>query len=252
MGLCSNVRWSRRAAADSGAFGAVLFDGSQLNLGVRHRTCYGYVMASDYDLDLAGEFVLALMAFEIHDGGRAWKGFPWEVLAHLHEQGLISDPKSKAKSVVLSEEGEALACAARDRLLRTDTKSTPKHGGPARTGAKKAGTFTDIQHRQIERLIAPICAARADPAVRSQLRIDFRVDGLSVVLFESRPGFIAPHEWRDEPVAKFTYVKSSDHWKLFCMLRDLKWHRYEPFPESRELAPLIAEVRADPTGIFWG
>jgi len=115
-----------------------------------------------------------------------------------------------------------------------------------------AGAFTDIQHRQIERLMAPICAVPADPAVRSQLRIGFRVDGLSVVLFESRPGFMAPHEWQEEPVAKFTYVKSSDHWKLFCMLRDLKWHRYEPFPESRELPPLVDEVRSDPTGIFWG
>ena len=43
-----------------------------------------------------------------------WQGFPWEVLAHLHEQGLISDPKTKAKSVVLTEEGEAQARAARN------------------------------------------------------------------------------------------------------------------------------------------
>ena len=210
-------------------------------------------MPSDYDLDLAGEFVLALMAFEIHDGGRAWKGFPWEVLAHLYERGLISDPRTKAKSVVLSEQGEALAWATRDRLLQAPTKVTSKHpDAPARTVVTGASAFPDIQHHQVERLMAPLCVVPTDPAVRSQLRIGFRVDRLSVVLFESRPGLMAPHNWQEEPVAKFTYVKSRDNWKLFCMLRDLKWHRYEPFPESRELAPLVDEVRSDPTGIFWG
>ena len=210
-------------------------------------------MASDCDLDLAGEFVLALMAFEIHDGGRAWKGFPWEVLAHLHERGFISDPKTKARSVVLTEAGEAQSRAAHDRLLCAATNSTAKHPvGPTSPAAKRRGAFTDVQQRQVEKLLAPLCAAPADPAVRSQLRIGFRVDGLSIVLFESRPGFMPPHEWQEEPVAKFTYVKSADRWKLFCMLRDLKWHGYEPLPESRELAPLVREVRGDPTGIFWG
>jgi len=36
---------------------------------------------------------------------RAWKGHDWDALNRLHEQGLISDPKSKAKSVVMSDEG---------------------------------------------------------------------------------------------------------------------------------------------------
>jgi len=42
--------------------------------------------------------------FEEH-GGRAWKGFDWDTLNRLHEKGFIGDPKGKAKSVVLSEDG---------------------------------------------------------------------------------------------------------------------------------------------------
>ena len=208
-------------------------------------------MSSDYNLDLAGEFVLALMAFEIHDDGRAWKGFPWEVLAHLHDQGLISDPRTKAKSVVLTEAGEAQSRAARDRLLCTAANAPsalPRESPPA----NRRGAFTDLQYRHIETLMAPICAAPADPAVRDQLRIGFRVEGRSVVLFESRPAFLPPHEWQEEPVAKFTHVKSTNRWKLLCMFRDLKWRGYEPFPESHELSTLVDEVRRDPTGIFWG
>lgn len=40
---------------------------------------------------------------------RAWKDLAWEVMNRLHEKGYISDPKGKARSVVLTEEGEKLS-----------------------------------------------------------------------------------------------------------------------------------------------
>lgn len=43
--------------------------------------------------------------FEDHGAYRTWKGSDWEVLGRLHAAGLISDPATKAKSVVLSDEG---------------------------------------------------------------------------------------------------------------------------------------------------
>jgi hypothetical protein len=49
--------------------------------------------------------VLALLYLGLHDGARAWKGFDWEAMNHLHEQGSIPDPRGKAKSVVFHEEG---------------------------------------------------------------------------------------------------------------------------------------------------
>jgi hypothetical protein len=41
---------------------------------------------------------------------RAWKGHDWDVLNRLCKKGLISDPKSKSKSVVLSEEERGGDC----------------------------------------------------------------------------------------------------------------------------------------------
>jgi len=59
----------------------------------------------DYDKDKVDEAVLALLYLTLHEvdkyGGRAWKGHDWDALNRLHEKGLISDPISKAKSVVL-------------------------------------------------------------------------------------------------------------------------------------------------------
>lgn len=66
----------------------------------------------EYDTTKLDEVVLALLHFNAHtDHGvtRAWKGFDWDSLDRLHARGFISDPKSKAKSVVLTEEGARLA-----------------------------------------------------------------------------------------------------------------------------------------------
>lgn len=61
----------------------------------------------DYDRDRVDEVVLALLYLTLHDDGRAWKGFDWDALNRLYEKGMIGNPVSKAKSVVLTEEGEA-------------------------------------------------------------------------------------------------------------------------------------------------
>ncbi len=57
------------------------------------------------DWDRVDEAVLALMLLGVHQGWRTWKGFDWKVLDRLHEKGFITDPKSKAKSVIFTEEG---------------------------------------------------------------------------------------------------------------------------------------------------
>jgi hypothetical protein len=65
-----------------------------------------------YDEHRVQDTVLALMHLTAHKdtfGWRAWKGFPWEATDGLYERGLISDPKSKSKSVALSDEGAQLA-----------------------------------------------------------------------------------------------------------------------------------------------
>jgi len=71
----------------------------------------------DYDTSKVDEVVLALLHLNAHtDHGitRVWKGFNWDAMDRLHGQGFISDPKSKAKSVVLTDEGARRA----EELLR--------------------------------------------------------------------------------------------------------------------------------------
>jgi hypothetical protein len=69
---------------------------------------------NEYDQDKVDEVVLALMQLTLCDTHRAWKGFDWATLDRLYAKGLIGNPKSKARSVVLTDEGLAQS----ERLFR--------------------------------------------------------------------------------------------------------------------------------------
>ncbi|WP_428486032.1 DUF6429 family protein [Rhodopila sp.] len=68
----------------------------------------------DIDEQKIDEAVLALLYLTRCGDARAWKGHNWDAMDRLHEKGMIDDPKSKAKSVWLTEEGAAES----ERLFR--------------------------------------------------------------------------------------------------------------------------------------
>jgi len=64
------------------------------------------------DEDKIDEVVLALLYLNFYGdnyGVRAWKTFDWNAMDRLYKKGFISDPKSKAKSVLVTEEGQKAA-----------------------------------------------------------------------------------------------------------------------------------------------
>ncbi len=66
----------------------------------------------EYNKDKVDEVVLALLylnSFGDHGVLSAWKSLDWDAMNRLYEKGFISNPKSKAKSIVLTDEGAKLA-----------------------------------------------------------------------------------------------------------------------------------------------
>ncbi|MER8386438.1 DUF6429 family protein [Mesorhizobium sp. M1380] len=59
----------------------------------------------EIDTDKIDYAALALLWLTLHEQRRAWKGLDWDALDRLHQKGLISNPASKAKQVVLTDEG---------------------------------------------------------------------------------------------------------------------------------------------------
>ncbi len=65
-------------------------------------------LPDDCDVEKIAEVAIALMylTFEGSRGElRAWKGLDWDVLAVLHEKGWIGNPRTKARSVLVTETG---------------------------------------------------------------------------------------------------------------------------------------------------
>jgi hypothetical protein len=57
------------------------------------------------DTEKLDQAALALLYLGLHERSRTWKGLDWEVMRRLHEKGYITDPVTKAKSVLFTEEG---------------------------------------------------------------------------------------------------------------------------------------------------
>src|SRR5215469_4362719 len=73
-----------------------------------HCFTMGCFMDLEIDEEKVDEAVLALLyltMFKDKPYWRAWKSHNWDSLDRLHEKGYISDPATKARSVVLTEEG---------------------------------------------------------------------------------------------------------------------------------------------------
>lgn len=65
-----------------------------------------------YNENKVDDAVLALLYLTSFKDGpviKAWKGMDWEVMNRLHEKGLISNPKTKNKSIIFSDEGAKLS-----------------------------------------------------------------------------------------------------------------------------------------------
>jgi hypothetical protein len=57
------------------------------------------------DPEKIDDAVLALLLLGLHEQCRAWKGHDWDALDRLHKKGYISNPASRAKSIVFSDDG---------------------------------------------------------------------------------------------------------------------------------------------------
>ncbi len=64
----------------------------------------------DYDDDKIDEVVLALLGVFEFEGGRVWKRFDFDAMDRLHAGGMISEPKGRAESVLLTQAGLDSCC----------------------------------------------------------------------------------------------------------------------------------------------
>lgn len=97
-----------------------------------------------------------------------------------------------------------------------------------------------------------LLAKRPPKDMRHQLDLIFRVEGQSVLVYEIRPRWSNPSEIMEIAVAKTTFVKTSNHWKIFWMRANMKWHGYAPVPTVKTIEEFFAVVSEDKHCCFFG
>ncbi len=85
-------------------------------------------------------------------------------------------------------------------------------------------------------------------------RIEHSIRGASITIVERRPPWNPAFgsAWSSTKVAQLRYDESSRRWTLYSAGSDDRWHRYDLAEPAGDVAPLLAAIDADPTGIFWG
>jgi hypothetical protein len=112
---------------------------------------------------------------------------------------------------------------------------------------------SEFEHKLWERTVRVwVEARRPPPEIRSEVDLDFRIEGQSIEIFEIRAAWRRPGEKIESSVAKTTYVKSRETWKVYWKRADGRWHRYDPAGEMGSLQEVLALVGEDAYGAFWG
>jgi len=86
--------------------------------------------------------------------------------------------------------------------------------------------------------------------LRSKVDISYKIDMQSIIIFEIRENM--SKKKIESPIAKTTYIRKENIWKIYWMRADLKWHSYEPKEEVKALDTFIKTVEEDKFCCFWG
>ncbi len=113
--------------------------------------------------------------------------------------------------------------------------------------------FTKEQTTEIEQAAARFMDYNRPPMdVRDQLDLGYRIENQDMYLVEVRPRWDKPEEKIETPVARTTFIKSIDLWKIYWMRGNLKWYHYEPVPFVKTISGFFDLVAEDELGCFFG
>src|SRR5687767_8841709 len=113
--------------------------------------------------------------------------------------------------------------------------------------------LSELETAHMHKVVGEYMDRRRPPAhLRQKIDLGYRIQGQGVEIFEVSPAFSRPLEKVERLIAKATFVRSEDAWKVYWQRADLKWHRYEPVPTVKTLSEFLLVLEEDAHGCFWG
>ncbi len=88
--------------------------------------------------------------------------------------------------------------------------------------------------------------------LRNQLDVGYKIEDQSIIIFEIRPNYVIKGQFIEMPIAKTTFVKTKNHWKVFWHRSNLTWEAYPPMPFVFTLDDFTELVKEDKHHCFFG
>jgi len=109
-----------------------------------------------------------------------------------------------------------------------------------------------IQKQLTQKLMQRYCESRIPVEVQDKIRLSYTIRGDHITLIESRPFWKDENRWIDTKIAQIRFENVDKTFTLYCADRNDKWHLYDYIDPTTDLEEVLAQIDADPTGIFWG
>ena len=102
--------------------------------------------------------------------------------------------------------------------------------------------------------VEQFCKARTPDDARDQMRLEHEARGSRITIVEHRAPWNPQlgQEWSRQPIAELRHDAVAGTWELYWPRHTGRWHHYEDLPSAPSVGPLLAEIEADPDGVFWG
>jgi hypothetical protein len=98
------------------------------------------------------------------------------------------------------------------------------------------------------------CDLKVPDRMSDRVRVECETSQRHLTILETRPPLREPSdgEWTRTIVARLYYRSADRLWQLYWSDRNQRLHAYDMAAPSIRVNDLLAEIDADPTGIFWG
>ena len=112
--------------------------------------------------------------------------------------------------------------------------------------------FTTDEIQTIEWIMKGFMSKRRPPVeIRNKVDLAYKIEGQSIEIYEIRPKYNGDGKI-NLPIAKTTFSRSTNKWKIYWQKSDLKWHQYDQPKEVDDIKDFIKIVDDDSLGCFWG
>jgi Protein of unknown function (DUF3024) len=112
--------------------------------------------------------------------------------------------------------------------------------------------LTPLELTHCQEQLAIFMQRRRPPVeLRDKVDLIYQIVGHSIEIWELRVHWLDKTITTKSAIAKATFVRTKNHWQVYWMRGDGKWHSYEPQAKVKNLEEFLDTVDRDEHFCFW-